>query len=52
MMARTGQDQSRLQNIVEMQKIKETLASKNCTISMGVLERAVMVPEDCEWIPG
>ena len=19
---------------------------------MGILERAVMVPEDCEWIPG
>jgi len=38
--------------MVEMQQIKETLASRGCPISMGVLERAVMVPEDCEWLPG
>jgi len=38
--------------MVEMQQIKETLASRGQIISMGVLERAVMGPEEWEWMPG
>ena len=52
MLARTGQDQARIENMVEMQQINEKLASAGCPMSMTVLQKAVMMPEDCEWQPG
>jgi len=36
----------------ECQLIKNKLARDGCPMSMAVLERAVMMPEDIEWYPG
>jgi len=52
MMARTGQDLARMENYVEIELIKSKLASSGCPVDISVLNRAVMMPEDCEWKPG
>ena len=52
MMARTGQDLARMENYVEIEQIKNKLASSGCPVDVAVLNRAVMMPEDCEWKPG
>ena len=51
MLARTGTEQARLDNLAEMTKIKEKLSRDGCPISMTVLQRAVMIPEDIEQNP-
>ena len=52
MLARTGTEQCRLETMTECEKIKMKLATDGCPMSMAVLERAVMIPEDVEWLPG
>jgi len=51
MMPRTGTEQHRLEIMVECEQIKEKLARDGCPMSMGVLERAMMIPEELEWLP-
>jgi len=51
LMPRTGTEQHRHQGMVECQNIKDKLARDGCPMSMAVLQRAVMMPEDMEWMP-
>ena len=66
MLARTGTDQHRLQDMQEVQQIKDKLARDGChnmgsafyegqngpTSMMNLLSKACMHPEDMEWKPG
>jgi len=51
MLPRTGTEHFRLETMIECEQIKEKLARDGCTMNMGVLERAMMIPEDLEWQP-
>ena len=41
-----------MQNFMEIQQIKNKLSNSGCQIDVATLNRAVMMPEDCEWKPG
>ena len=45
MLARTGVEQARAENMAEIMQIKEKLAGNGVHVSMGVLQRAIMIPE-------
>lgn len=51
MLARTGTEQHRLEQMQECVMIKDRLARDGCHLPMTVLERAIMMPSDCEWKP-
>ena len=50
-MQRTHAHQARLEGFHEMRKIKERLAREGVPISTKVLERAIMMPEDKDYLP-
>ena len=51
-LARTGTEQLRLEEMVEIQLVKDKLARDGCPMSMTTLQRAVTRPEEIEWLPG
>lgn len=51
MLARTFTAQHRTQQMAECIEIKTRLAREGINIPMKTLEKAIMIPEDCEWLP-
>ena len=51
MQPRTGTEMYRHQGMVEVQGIKDKLSRDGCMMTMAVLQKAVMMPEDMEWAP-
>eukprot|EP00347_Sterkiella_histriomuscorum_P008883 403343381 len=45
-------DGFRLEQVNEIESIKERLARDNCPQSVGILQRAILMPEDVEYQPG
>jgi hypothetical protein len=52
LISRSGNDGHRLEQINEIETIKERLARDHCPQSMVTLQRAILIPEDCEYVPG
>jgi len=50
--SRAAIDGYRLEQISEIESIKEKLAKDNCPQSMVTLQRAILMPADCEYEPG
>jgi len=52
MLPRTGTEQHALEAVQECEQIKDRLAREGCTTSMAVLQRAILMSDDIEQLPG
>jgi len=51
LLARTATEMHRMEQLQECHTIKDRLARDGCNLKMTVLEKAIMMPSDCEWYP-
>jgi hypothetical protein len=52
LLSRCGTDGYRIEQMKEIEAIKERLARDHCPQNVVTLQRAVLIPEDCQYVPG